>query len=274
MRHHSSPRRQGNWYLVTGLILGLLAGLLYAWVISPVKFIDTSPDSLRADFKDQYRLLIASAYQATGDLGRAQVRLALLGDPDAVAALTDQAQRLFSAGSSNGPVSALAALAEGIQQNSASAGTPAPAGTLQGTPAGNILPTGPAPSPQGSLLPRPTRTPTATPGAPFAVTAQENTCDPHLTPGLLQVEVRNAAAQPVAGAEIVLAWSGGEEHFFTGLKPDLGIGYADDRLSAGVTYSVQLASNSATATGLTAPTCPGANGGTFLGGIHLIFQQP
>jgi hypothetical protein len=58
------------------------------------------------------------------------------------------------------------------------------------------------------------------------------------------------------------------------LKPELGIGYADDKLSAGVTYSVQLASNSAAAGGLTASACPGENGQTFLGGIHLIFQQP
>jgi hypothetical protein len=274
MSGRPTSHRQGNWYLVTGLILGLLAGLLYSWVISPVKFIDTAPLSLRADFKDQYRLMIAASYQATGDLGRAQARLALLGDPDPVAALTDQAQQLFSAGSPNGPISALAALAQAIQQNSSRTQTPPPAGTAQSTPGGNALPTSSISGPAGTLLARPTLTPTATPGAPFAITVQENTCDPRLALGLLQVEVRNAAGQPVPGAEIVLAWSGGEEHFFTGLKPELGTGYADAILNTGVTYSVQLASNSATATGLSAISCPGGNGKNFPGGIHLIFQQP
>ena len=78
---------RGPWYLATGLILGLALGLVYAWVLFPVQFIDNAPSSMREDFKDQYRALVAVAYVANGDLGRAQARLALLGDPDVFRAL-------------------------------------------------------------------------------------------------------------------------------------------------------------------------------------------
>ncbi|HJS30238.1 MAG TPA: hypothetical protein VJ768_11480, partial [Anaerolineales bacterium] len=69
---------RGPWYLLTGVILGALFGLLYAWVISPVRFVDNPPSAMREDFKDQYRSLIAVAFSASQDLGRAQARLSLL----------------------------------------------------------------------------------------------------------------------------------------------------------------------------------------------------
>jgi hypothetical protein len=260
---------QSNWYLLTGLLLGLAFGLVYAWVLSPVKFVDTSPASLRPDFKDQYRLLIAIAYQDGGDLVRAQSRLALLGDPDPVTTLIDQAQRLLLAGDTTNSASPLAILAQAVEQNQAATSSPIPNGLPLTTP----LPTKPATQP-ASLIPRPTRMPTATPGAPFALFSQENVCKTGFPGGLLQVEVRNAAGSPVPGADLVITWNGGEEHFFTGLKPELGNGYADYRMAPVTTYTLQLATNSVTVPGLTAPSCPGEAGKTFWGGIHLVFQQP
>jgi len=50
-----SPRRGGHWYLLTGLLIGLALGLVYAWKISPVRYVDTDPAALRADFNDQLR---------------------------------------------------------------------------------------------------------------------------------------------------------------------------------------------------------------------------
>ena len=47
--------------LLIGLVLGAAIGLLYAWVISPVTYVDASPDILRADYKEQYRSAIAAA---------------------------------------------------------------------------------------------------------------------------------------------------------------------------------------------------------------------
>ncbi|MRR32078.1 hypothetical protein EG834_17510, partial [bacterium] len=54
---------RGPWYLFSGLIIGLVLGIFYAWVISPVQYVDTTPESMRPEFKDQYRSLVAQAYQ-------------------------------------------------------------------------------------------------------------------------------------------------------------------------------------------------------------------
>ncbi|MBI1865988.1 MAG: HD-GYP domain-containing protein, partial [Nitrospirae bacterium] len=41
--------------------------------------------------------------------------------------------------------------------------------------------------------------------------------------------------------EIVVVWDAGEDHFFTGLKPELGQGYADFTMTEGVSYTLRLA---------------------------------
>jgi hypothetical protein len=87
---------RGPWYLLTGLVIGISLGLLYAWVFQPVKYVDTIPASLRADFKDQYRALIAAAYLGNSDLLRARERLELLEDEDVFRALSEQAQRTLA----------------------------------------------------------------------------------------------------------------------------------------------------------------------------------
>jgi hypothetical protein len=61
--------------IVTGIGLGLLVG----WLISPVKYVNTTPDSLGGDYKTDYVLMVAEVYQAEGNLTLAAQRLALLG---------------------------------------------------------------------------------------------------------------------------------------------------------------------------------------------------
>jgi len=68
------------WEWLIAIIAGFALGLFYAWVLSPVRYTDTIPNTLRADFKDQFRIAIAASYASTHDLGRAKARLALLGD--------------------------------------------------------------------------------------------------------------------------------------------------------------------------------------------------
>lgn len=283
----SSPRR-GNWYLLTAALIGLGLGLIYAWVLSPVRYVDASPASLRADFKDQYRLLIASSYIATGDLGRAQARLALLKDADPAQALNAQAQRLLLTGDPNHVSSVLIMLAEAIQPGTLSPSpvsflpsasavtTPTATATVVTSIAVSTTARLPSATPIASSSPilLPSATPTSTPGAPFAVTQQEKVCDPSLASGLLQVEVRDAAGRGVPGVEILITWNGGQQQFFTGFKPQLGNGYADFTMTPGIVYDLQLATNSAQVTGLSAPTCPGQAGATYTGGLHLVFQQP
>lgn len=86
------------WYLLTGLILGFILGLAYAWLIDPAVYANTVPASMQDGYKDTYRLTIAQVYAETGNLDRAERRLTLLEDDDPVFALGAQAQRQLAAG--------------------------------------------------------------------------------------------------------------------------------------------------------------------------------
>jgi len=107
---------RGNWYLLTGVVLGIILGILFAWVISPVKYVDTAPESLKDEFKDQYRVLIASAYVANGDLVRAKARLALLDEVDIYLVVAEQAQQMLAEGGSVEEAQALGRLALALGQ--------------------------------------------------------------------------------------------------------------------------------------------------------------
>jgi hypothetical protein len=66
------------WFFAI-ILLGLGIGLAYGWLINPVKYIDTSPDTLRADYKTDYVLMVAEAYHKENDVALAVQRLAILG---------------------------------------------------------------------------------------------------------------------------------------------------------------------------------------------------
>ncbi|HAV76572.1 MAG TPA: hypothetical protein DCX53_04375, partial [Anaerolineae bacterium] len=99
-----------------------------------------------------------------------------------------------------------------------------------------------------TVIPRPTRTALPTQGAPFQLIALDMVCDTNLPDNLLQVIVYNSNRRQLAGIKIVIAWDSGEDEFFTGLKPELGNGYADFLMTPGTSYSVLLGPGSETAT--------------------------
>ena len=273
------------WETIPALLLGLALGLVYAWMLSPVKIVDADPSTLRADFKDQYRAVIAAAYAADGDLSRTQARLALMGDADSYQALSAQAQRMQAVGDSlqSYQLAQLASALQGI----APAALPSPTNPaaqavtpFAATSAPPILPNASnipdteTPFPFYTATPRPTRTAVPPPGAPFTLSTQENICDEFLPEGLLQVITMTAARRQIPGVELILSWAGGEEHFFTGFKPDLGNGYADALLSPGVAYNLRAADGGDLVSGLTPPTCQRENGETYLGSLKITLQRP
>ena len=291
--------RRIPWGALFALLLGVGLGLAYAWVISPRGLTDVGPSILRSDFKDQYRSVVAASYAATGNLPRARARLATLGDANPVDALNAQAQRMLASAQTFERADLVAALASALEEdaNGKSVSTP----TLEIlVDAGNTFtPTSPPPLTEEPILenetpllvetqptvfetlpstidatPQPTRTFTPEPGEPFALAGQETLCDANLPEGLLQVLVLNRSRRQLAGTEIVITWDGGKEQFFTGLKPELGNGYADYLMAPNTTYTVQLARGSDVALGITAPTCQSSAGESFLGSIKLTFQQP
>jgi hypothetical protein len=60
-------------------IIGIALGLFYGWIINPVKFVDTTPASLRADYRTDYVLMIAEAYHSDQNIELAVRRLAIFG---------------------------------------------------------------------------------------------------------------------------------------------------------------------------------------------------
>lgn len=65
------------------ILIGIAAGLIYGWRISPIKYVDTTPNTLRIDYKTDYVLMVAESYHAEGDSALAMRRMALLGETPA-----------------------------------------------------------------------------------------------------------------------------------------------------------------------------------------------
>jgi hypothetical protein len=305
---------RGSWYLLTAIILGLGLGLFYAWVINPAEFVDTPPDSLRTDYKDQYRAVIAAAYEATGDLQRAQARLFLLGEAEPAIALVAQAQRYLAGGGNPLEAQAIAQLAAALGQAPTPLPTdipptatfipaetetlsPTPTQTASRTPTAEITPgeeitttltitSTITPTPRATRTPRPTETatpsptplptdtPTPTLAPPYVLENQILVCNPALGEPQIQVFVSNAAGIGVSGVEIIITWEGREEHFFTGLKPDIDIGYADYVMTSEVSYTLQVADGGQLIPNLNAPECTEGSDQPYDGSWRLIFSHP
>jgi len=255
--------RQSGWLpLLLGLGLGLAGGLFYSWIVNPVEYVETAPGSLREDFKADYLALIAAAYAGRGDLARARARLALFEELNPAGELAALAQRRQASGHPPSEAQALAKLAAALQ------GAPTP-GPTEALPA-SATPAPPRPTP----TPTRTRAPSATPGAPFRLAERERVCDPLLAEPLIQVQVSDAAGGPVAGVEVLVIWDEGQDRFFTGLKPELGLGYADFSMTDEVTYSLQFSAAGEPITGLATFECSDEQGETYLGSWLLQFEQP
>ena len=279
------------WEVIPALAVGIGLGLLYAWMIAPVRYINTVPNTLRTDFKDQYRIQIAASYSATHDLTRAKSRLELLGDASPIQALTAQAQRMLASGQPFDIVQQVAVLADDLQAGVANVSptpktepiarvespTSTPAAPLSGTETPQASPTIEIINttlPLDTITPRPTQTLTPTAGAPFILLSNDKVCNSNLTDGLMQISVVDSRHHQLPGIEIIITWDGGEEHFFTGLKPEIANGYADYMMQTNVTYTVRIAKSGTPIPNLVAPACTDSSGQKYTGGLHLTFQQP
>lgn len=69
-----------NWIkIIIALTIGIVLGLIYGWVIQPVQYTDVTPNILRADYRADYVLMVAEAYQNEYDSELSARRLAILG---------------------------------------------------------------------------------------------------------------------------------------------------------------------------------------------------
>ncbi len=80
-----------RWFrFFIAILFGLGIGLAYGWIVNPVRSVDISPDTLRIDYKTDYVLMVAEAFQEEQDVPTAIRRLAVLGNISPVQ-LVDQA---------------------------------------------------------------------------------------------------------------------------------------------------------------------------------------
>jgi len=293
--------RSSILHFILALLTGLGLGLAYAWFISPVTYVDANPTLLRSDFKDQYRIVIASAYASNQDLARARARLSLLGDINPVDELTAQAQRMLAAGESFENARPLAQLATDLQQGFVNQpftptafptfntpdvpleATPTESLSEQAEATEDIAPTSLptllfeqtpfTPSIQETQPARATFTPTAGFNTPYLLVGQEPTCDPS-APLLLQFMFTDSRRNQIPGVEIIVTWNQGEDRFFTGFKSELGLGYADFLMQANTIYNVRVVTGGAHVADITPPECTDPNGTAYSGGVTLTFQQP
>lgn len=71
----------GRWIrFFIAMAIGAVAAMYYGWKINPVRYTETTPDTLRIDYKTDYVLMVAEAFKTEGDLDLSVRRLVLISD--------------------------------------------------------------------------------------------------------------------------------------------------------------------------------------------------
>ena len=106
--------RVPEWLIqsVAGIALGLALGIVVGWVLWPVTYTNTSPKALRADYRDEYILMTAAAFEVEHDLEEARARLEQLDPEEPGAPAAELAERLIENGGREEDIGRLARLAE------------------------------------------------------------------------------------------------------------------------------------------------------------------
>lgn len=253
-------------------VVGLAGSLYYTWMVEPVEYYDTPPDSLRVEDKALYLALIGDLYVYEGDLARAQARLAELGVPADGSTLAGLLEVYLDSGGRPEEARNLAHLAEALGASGgvllvfAGEPTAAPASPAPAMPS---LP-GEGPSPD---TPTPPASPT--PAPTFALVEKTSLCAAPGRAGQIAVWTQDAQGQPLPGIEIVVSWATGQDRFYTGLWPDRGAGYADFDMLSDTVYEVYLADyRGDTAQALASDLSPGlCQAGVEAVDWRLTFQQ-
>lgn len=284
--------KRGPLYLVTGLILGALIGVLISQYLLPVRYTDTEPATLSTDGRETYRALVARAFLAEADTNRAKTRLELLKDSAMVEDLIAQAQTALASADGQQEARALALLAASLSQPSMMI-TPLPPVI---TPPAEILPTftsapgqptstptvattgtvqpGPTSTLQVTTAPQSTATIQPTQGAPYQLDSQEEICGSADSAPLMEIFVLDSQGEPAAGVRIEITLvNSAPAYFYTGLYPEISSGYADYLMTSGMIYSLRVGEGGQLVTGLQAPVCQ-SGGSSFTGGLKLVFKQP
>jgi len=249
------PERRSPLYLLTGLVLGLVLGALLAWLVLPARVTNVSPANLADEYKSQYRLMVAIAYAATGDIGRAEARIALLGEAAPARILVSEAQIFLANSETQREARALAGLAAALEAHQASQQSTAVAVNT--------------PNPEAGELATPYQT--TAQNARYHLSSQELLCENTDSPPLLKLFIFDEKQNAQAGVRIGLSSSEGVTEFFTGAQPEFGPGYADYQMTPGVQYTLSI-QGSEMMGGLQAAACETEEGEPAWGSWLLLFN--
>jgi hypothetical protein len=102
----------------------------------------------------------------------------------------------------------------------------------------------------------------------YEVVDLDRTCD--VRGGQLMIMVLNAEGQQQPNVELLVRWGARDDHFYTGLKPEVGPGYADFTLEKDQAYQVVVVgAESQVAQDIVADTCAGKG---YLASWQVVFQ--
>ena len=268
--------------ILLGIFLGIGVGLYYAWVINPVVFQDASPARFSDSYKAEYIYLISQSYAADQDLERAKQRLATLEDPHIEQTIVSLLEQFLQEQRPPATLRTLAVLAQDLGITDNVVALFAPPGTVTPTATPTLTPTIPAnptptiaPSvtplpPTATLPPTPSPLPSPTTQLIYRLLSQEQLCLPDQPVSHIEVRTRDALLNPLAGVQVLVRWSDGSDHFFTGFKPGQGLDYGDFTMTVDVAYTVVLAEGSPEVSGLRIEPCPDTG---LPGGWQLTFQN-
>ncbi len=291
--------KKGPFYLFTGLIIGLLVGVIVSRFMLPVSYTDTEPATLRTDQREVYRSMVARAFLMEADVNRARSRLELLQDASPVEELIAQAQSLLANKGDEQSARAMALLAASFSQPNLMI-TPLP-------PAFTSMPTVPptlavtasiqaatasiqaataTSMPSPTTRPAPTQTPRSTPQVQASSTVQptehysfqlvsnDPVCQSADARPLMQITVLDDKENPLAGVKIEITLvNAAPTYFYTGLYPEISPGYADYLMAKDTLYNLRVGDGGQLVTGLQAPVC-GEGSDAYTGGLKLTFRQP
>ena len=260
---------KARWLILWGLILGLAGGLVFAWVIAPPEYYNIYPPLMAREHRRDWIQMTALAYGVEGKGERTQLRLRGLAAEE-VRQVT--AQTLDAAAAAGRPIEVLRRLAKLAQFY----GADTPAVRIYAEAEAPVTPTSIAPTATSTPIP-PTSTPTMTPlpatptlfptampsPSPYRVLTQTITCTTqarvsvalYISPtigGTEDGEDPPDRPEPLPGENVWLLWDEAADRAVTGMRPALGLGYADFEVTPGQTYKVYVGS----ATGAPLVTLP------------------
>lgn len=221
------------------LAAGVAGGLYYAWMIDPLDRYQTSPDALRTEDKLRYLTLIGDLYGCQQELAPAEARLQVLDVPADGPTLARLIEQHLDSGGRPEDVRYLAQLARDL---GASGGVLLVFGALPTFTPRSVASPVAVPPTAARPVPSPTPFVPPTPMPRFEIVERTALCAAPDRNGQISVWVQDAQGRQMAGVEIVVFWPAGQDRFFTGLRPEIGAGYADFEMSPTTEYAVSLAS--------------------------------